>query len=293
MSDEVEEEVFVPTGSEQFSPHRGLGVGVRVGDIEGQSAQDGEVCRGVVLAVAGEVFVECDVERPVQAVLDAPMVAHDVEQALGREALGEEEDASCRSLAVAAAFEAGDGSGRQCTIDTGGDLDCTGNITPSVSTALGRNVKLYSVASPENWFEDFGSGELTAGRTQISLDPTFASTIATEENYHVFLTPNGDCKGLYVASRTASGFEVRELAGGASNVSFDYRIVAKRRGYEKIRMEDVTDQINKLKRSAQARRANATGESESIASAPPRPVAIEVSPRRTREIEAAISPRDK
>jgi hypothetical protein len=32
--------------------------------------------------------------------------------------------------------------------------------------------------------------------------------------YHVFLTPNGDCKGLYVHQKTATSFEVRELGGG-------------------------------------------------------------------------------
>jgi hypothetical protein len=32
--------------------------------------------------------------------------------------------------------------------------------------------------------------------------------------YHVFLTPDGDCEGLYVIARTATGFEVRELRHG-------------------------------------------------------------------------------
>jgi hypothetical protein len=63
----------------------------------------------------------------------------------------------------------------------------------------------------------------------------------------VFLTPNGDCKGLYVASKTAGGFEVRELGGGTSNISFDYRIVAKRLGFENARMEDVTERMNALR----------------------------------------------
>jgi len=56
----------------------------------------------------------------------------------------------------------------------------------------------------------------------------------------VFLTPSGDCKGLYVGQRSAGGFEVRELGGGTSSIEFDYRIVAERRGYENIRMEDKT-----------------------------------------------------
>jgi len=34
---------------------------------------------------------------------------------------------------------------------------------------------------------------------------------------------------------------VRELGGGTSNISFDYRIVAKRRGYEDVRFEEFTE----------------------------------------------------
>jgi hypothetical protein len=63
--------------------------------------------------------------------------------------------------------------------------------------------------------------------------------------YHVFLTPKGDCKGLYVTDETATSFVVRELGGGTSSIAFDYRIMAKRRGYEGIRLADVTKQSRK------------------------------------------------
>jgi hypothetical protein len=42
---------------------------------------------------------------------------------------------------------------------------------------------------------------------------------------------------------TATGFEVRESGGGTSSLSFDYRIVAKRRGYEAQRLTDVTERF--------------------------------------------------
>jgi hypothetical protein len=116
--------------------------------------------------------------------------------------------------------------------------------TSSTSAAVAalpddRVVELYSMASPENWFEDFGSGSLKAGVAEIKLDPTFAQAANSESDYHVFITPNGDCEGLYVATKTATGFEVRELRSGNSNVSFDFRIVAKRRGFEALRMEEL------------------------------------------------------
>jgi hypothetical protein len=106
--------------------------------------------------------------------------------------------------------------------------------------------------SPQHWFEDFGAGQLADGAATVSLDPTFAETVNGAVDYHVFLTPEGDCRGLYISSKTASGFEVRELGGGRSTVAFDYRIVALRRGFESVRLEDVTDRWNKMNTSMPA-----------------------------------------
>jgi hypothetical protein len=58
--------------------------------------------------------------------------------------------------------------------------------------------------------------------------------------YHVFLTPKGDCEGLYVSNQTPRGFEVHELRHGNSDIAFDYRIMAKSRGHENLRLSDVT-----------------------------------------------------
>ena len=86
-----------------------------------------------------------------------------------------------------------------------------------------------------------GSGALVNGSAQVALEPTFAATVNTGADYRVFPVPNADCKGLYIAEKTATGFTVRELGGGTSNIAFDYRIVARRKGYENVRLEDVTD----------------------------------------------------
>jgi hypothetical protein len=133
-----------------------------------------------------------------------------------------------------------------CTIYSNGNLNCTGGTEDVVNVDNGaRKVALNSVQSPENWFEDFGSGSLSNGAVTIKLDPTFAETVNTGIEYHVFLTPKGDCKGLYFSNENAKGFDVRELGGGTSNVTFDYRIVAKRLGYENVRLADLTDEINR------------------------------------------------
>jgi len=110
--------------------------------------------------------------------------------------------------------------------------------TKSVAAKMnnGEYRLLYCQESPENWFEDFGGGKLQNGSTTIQIDPLFAQTVNTNVPYHVFLTPDGDCNGLYVINKTPTSFEVRELQGGTSNISFSYRIVAKRKGYENLRL---------------------------------------------------------
>jgi len=140
----------------------------------------------------------------------------------------------------------GNGTG-DCMIFVNGDLKCTGSKSAVVPVDGGsRKVALYAVEAPENWFEDAGSGQLSNGSAIVSLEPTFAQTVNTGMGYHVFLTPNGDCKGLFVTQKTHASFEVRELGGGTSNIAFDYRIMARRQAYENIRLADVTEQFNNV-----------------------------------------------
>jgi hypothetical protein len=127
-----------------------------------------------------------------------------------------------------------------CTIFANGNVSCSGTKSAVVPIAGARKVALYAVEAPEVWFEDFGSGKLESGVATIALDPVFLQTVNANLAYHVFLTPGGDCKGLYVAQKTPTSFQVRELGGGESSVEFDYRIVARRKGYETTRLEDMT-----------------------------------------------------
>ncbi len=142
-----------------------------------------------------------------------------------------------------------------CSIGASGDVACTGKVASVVPTEGGaRKVSLYAMQSPENWFEDAGSGALSNGSTRVDLDPIFAQTVNTALEYHVFLTPNGDCNGLYVSQKTPTSFEVHELGGGRSSIAFDYRIMAKRSGYENVRLTDVTTQYQQMEEQRKARR---------------------------------------
>ena len=87
----------------------------------------------------------------------------------------------------------------------------------------------------------YGSAQLTSGSAVVVIDPDFAQTVNTSENYMVIPIPNEECKGLYITGKTATSFEVRELGGGTSSIAFDYRIVALRKNYENIRFADHTN----------------------------------------------------
>jgi hypothetical protein len=139
-----------------------------------------------------------------------------------------------------------------CVIDTLGNLTCTGNIVANTAIASasplsaprdrlasakpkGKYVKLSSMEAASQWSEDFGSARLVHGIANVALDPDFARTLGAGGAYHVFFTPEADCKGLYVARETSTGFEVHELGGGRSTLEFDYRIVGHHKLYRPIR----------------------------------------------------------
>jgi len=107
---------------------------------------------------------------------------------------------------------------------------------------------MSAIESPQNWFEDAGEAELAKGAAVVQLDSTYTQTVNTGTKYQVFLTPYGDCKGLYVANRTANSFEVHELGGGTTSLSFGYRIMAIRKNYETVRFADHTRDLDGQKR---------------------------------------------
>jgi hypothetical protein len=118
-----------------------------------------------------------------------------------------------------------------------GGLGGSGTKSCVVKTSRGPTL-LYCQESPENWFEDFGEGTLANGQAHIELDALFLETVTINaaNPMKVFVQLEGDCNGVYV-SKGITGFDVTELKGGASNVPFSYRVVAKREGFEDRRLD--------------------------------------------------------
>jgi hypothetical protein len=146
-------------------------------------------------------------------------------------------------------FTAFGGISGNCVIDAGGSLSCTGTKNAVVPVDGGKRiVAMSAIEAPQNWFEDAGEAEMVNGAAVVQLDPTYTQTVNVDMKYQVFLTPYGDCKGLYVTNRTANSFEVHELSGGTASLSFGYRIMALRKKYENVRFADHTHDLDEHKR---------------------------------------------
>jgi hypothetical protein len=127
---------------------------------------------------------------------------------------------------------------------TGGlGLHVTGNQTATGTKSALVQVgpdwrKLYCEEAAEVYFNDYGSGKLVNGRAHIELDPIFLQTVTIDSDnpMRVFVQMNTEISGVYVV-KGLSGFDVIENGGAHSAGSFDWRVVAKRKGYESVRME--------------------------------------------------------
>jgi len=120
-----------------------------------------------------------------------------------------------------------------------GDLTKTGmGSCVAVPFRDGSLRRLYSMESPESWFEDFGEARLVRGKAEVKLRADFAAVVRGA--YHVFLTPHGDSNGLYVAARHRGAFVIREQGRGTSSLTLSYRVVARRRDITAPRMPRVS-----------------------------------------------------
>jgi hypothetical protein len=127
--------------------------------------------------------------------------------------------------------------------NTGG-IHITGQIFTAGSCKSGciaagkaiRHIVSYAPRQTVPSIDDFGEAQLVNGRAYVPLRADFANVVDDRAAYLVFLTPEGDNKGLYVTQKTRAGFVVREAQSGHSSIAFSYRIVAKPFGVDRPRL---------------------------------------------------------
>jgi hypothetical protein len=130
-------------------------------------------------------------------------------------------------------------------VEENGNTYAPGTKSAMVQTANHGQRLLYSMESPGVWFEDFGKASLVNGEATVTFESIFAEAANLQVDYHVFLTPL--CQEptlLFVTAKGAKSFTVRgvTLNGQPIDCSFDYRVVAKRLGYEQVRLEPVAEE---------------------------------------------------
>jgi hypothetical protein len=115
-----------------------------------------------------------------------------------------------------------------------------------------RYIVFRCVESPKVTVEDWGIAELKDGKAFVGFSEEFVALMSDKTEYAVFLTPEGECNGLYVSKKEFYGFEVKELGNGKSNIRFSWQVKAIRIGDEETPvLEEPTTQFTDEERDRQ------------------------------------------
>lgn len=125
-------------------------------------------------------------------------------------------------------------------VDGNGSVFYHGSLIQFMKTGRGNVATTFGATAASPTVEDNGTARLIGGSAVVQLDATFSHTIDLHSAYQVMLTPDGDTRGLYVASKSPTGFVVREVQGGRGTLSFDYHIYATSLGHAGERAIEMT-----------------------------------------------------
>ncbi len=116
-----------------------------------------------------------------------------------------------------------------------GGLGGTGTKNAIVKTEDGPKL-VYCQESPESWFEDFGSSIIKNGKARVSVAEDFHQTvtISSKHPYKVFITPNARIGDWWVEKE--DNYFILYAPEAEDGAAFDYRLVAKRKGFEDQRL---------------------------------------------------------
>jgi hypothetical protein len=107
----------------------------------------------------------------------------------------------------------------------------TNSVSEIVPTPNHGRVTLTAPESPEYWYQDYGSVQMTNGVAHVNLDPILAEIIMVDANnpIRVFATPVNmlNFNGVTITNQTSNGFDLVELNGGTHSGKLDYQLVVK------------------------------------------------------------------
>ena len=108
-------------------------------------------------------------------------------------------------------------------------IDESGQFITRIKTSGGNIKEMFAMQSPYSEFVFSSSSELINGEAIISFDPDTCELIDENQPLKVNITLTGECGGIFVKEKSATGFVVRELNGGTSASTFDWMVIAKRK----------------------------------------------------------------
>ncbi len=138
-----------------------------------------------------------------------------------------------------------DGTVTGTNVTTCGASPCVTPLVRAQKTAANVAVGTYAPEQTVRTLEDVGEAQLVNGSAYVRMDAAFASAVDQKSSYLVFITPQGDTRGLYVTGKTRAGFTVRETENGHSSLAFDYRIAAKPYGDTDARLPVLAANANR------------------------------------------------
>jgi hypothetical protein len=126
-----------------------------------------------------------------------------------------------------------------------------------------RIIVFRCVESPKVTVEDWGIAQLKNGKAFVGFSEEFVALISDKAEYAVFLTPEGECNGLYVSKKEFYGFEVKELNNGKSNIHFSWHAKAIRIGDEETQvLEEPTPTEPEKRKEWEAKRRESAQKKE-------------------------------
>jgi len=130
-----------------------------------------------------------------------------------------------------------------------GDVYTQQAVMTNQRTRDGARLGTFGTQSTRATIEDTGTSRLMNGEGAVRFDAAFARTLDLRQGYQVFLTPDGDTRGLYVAAKYEGGFIVRETEHGRSSIDFDYRVVAHPYGANEARLPELNLKAPQISRA--------------------------------------------
>jgi len=109
------------------------------------------------------------------------------------------------------------------------EVDEDGRFITRLETSDGQK-SLYSIQSAETEYVFSGSAKLQGGVARVDFDVVTREIIDPEKPMKINITLTSEALGVYMSGKDGSGFVVKEVQGGKSDATFDYVVIATRKG---------------------------------------------------------------